>query len=47
MVEFKAVHSFRDVRYKEIESMILSAENLSYSYGDRLLFENITFNVEE
>lgn len=27
--------------------MILSAENLSYSYGDRLLFENITFNVEE
>ena len=47
MVEFKVVHSFRDVRYKEIESMILSAENLSYSYGDRLLFENITFNVEE
>ena len=42
MVEFKAVHSFRDVRYKESESMILSAENLSYSYGDRLLFENIT-----
>lgn len=27
--------------------MILSAENLSYSYGDRLLFENVTFNVEE
>ena len=27
--------------------MILSAEDLSYSYGDRLLFENITFNVEE
>lgn len=27
--------------------MILSAENLSYSYGDRVLFENITFNVEE
>lgn len=27
--------------------MILSAENLSHSYGDRLLFENITFNVEE
>ena len=47
MVEFKAVHSFRDDRYKESESMILSAENLSYSYGDRLLFENITFNVEE
>lgn len=27
--------------------MILSAENLSHSYGDRVLFENITFNVEE
>ena len=27
--------------------MILSAENLSHSYGDRLLFENISFNVEE
>ena len=27
--------------------MILSAENLSYSYGARVLFENITFNVEE
>lgn len=27
--------------------MILSAENLSYSYGDRVLFENISFNVEE
>ena len=27
--------------------MILSVENLSHSYGDRLLFENITFNVEE
>jgi len=27
--------------------MILSAENLSYSYGARVLFENISFNVEE
>ncbi len=27
--------------------MILSAENLSFSYGDRVLFKNITFNVEE
>lgn len=27
--------------------MILSAENLSYSYGDRVLFENINFNIEE
>lgn len=27
--------------------MILSAENLSCSYGDRVLFENISFNVEE
>lgn len=27
--------------------MILSAENLSHSYGDRLLFANVTFNVEE
>ena len=27
--------------------MILSAENLSFSYGDRVLFKNINFNVEE
>lgn len=27
--------------------MILSAENMSRSYGDRVLFENISFNVEE
>lgn len=27
--------------------MILSAENMSRSYGDRILFENISFNVEE
>lgn len=27
--------------------MILSAENLSHSYGGRVLFENISFNVEE
>lgn len=27
--------------------MILSAENLSRSYGDRILFENVSFNVEE
>ena len=27
--------------------MILSAENLSYSYGARTLFEHVTFNVEE
>ncbi len=27
--------------------MILSVENLSYSYGARTLFENISFNVEE
>ena len=27
--------------------MILSAENLSFSYGDRVLFRNINFNVEE
>lgn len=27
--------------------MILSAENLSFSYGDRVLFKNISFNVEE
>ena len=27
--------------------MILSAENLSRSYGDRILFKNISFNVEE
>lgn len=27
--------------------MILSAENLSKTYGDRVLFENISFNVEE
>ena len=27
--------------------MILSAENLSYSYGARTLFENVIFNVEE
>ena len=27
--------------------MILSAENLSRSYGDRVLFENVSFNVEE
>ena len=27
--------------------MILSAENLSYSYGTRTLFENVSFNVEE
>lgn len=27
--------------------MILSVENLSRSYGDRVLFENISFNIEE
>lgn len=27
--------------------MILSAENLSHSYGGRVLFENISFNIEE
>ena len=27
--------------------MILSAETLSFSYGDRVLFKNINFNVEE
>ena len=27
--------------------MILSAENLTRSYGERILFENVTFNVEE
>lgn len=27
--------------------MILSAENLAYSYGARTLFENVSFNVEE
>ena len=27
--------------------MILSAENLSFSYGDRVLFKNINLNVEE
>ena len=27
--------------------MILSVENMSRSYGDRVLFENISFNVEE
>lgn len=27
--------------------MTLSAENLSYSYGTRTLFENVSFNVEE
>lgn len=27
--------------------MILSAENLAYSYGARTLFEDVTFNVEE
>ena len=27
--------------------MILSAENMSRSYGDRILFENISFNIEE
>lgn len=27
--------------------MILSAENLSRSYGERVLFENVSFNVEE
>ncbi len=27
--------------------MILSAENLSFSYGDRVLFKNISFNVED
>ncbi|MDO4528136.1 MAG: ABC-F family ATP-binding cassette domain-containing protein [bacterium] len=27
--------------------MILNAENLSFSYGDRVLFKNICFNVEE
>ena len=27
--------------------MILSAENLSFSYGNRVLFKNINFNVEE
>lgn len=27
--------------------MILSVENLSYSYGARTLFENVSFNVEE
>lgn len=27
--------------------MILAAENLSFSYGVRTLFENVTFNVEE
>lgn len=27
--------------------MILSAENLTYSYGDRTLFTNVSFNVEE
>lgn len=27
--------------------MILSAENLSFSYGDRQLFKDISFNVEE
>ncbi len=27
--------------------MILSAENLSFSYGDRVLFKNINFNVED
>ena len=31
----------------EEKKMILSAENLSYSYGARTLFENVTFNVEE
>ncbi len=27
--------------------MILSAENMSRSYGDRVFFENISFNIEE
>lgn len=27
--------------------MILSAENMSRSYGDRVLFKNISFNIEE
>ena len=27
--------------------MILSAENLTYSYGVRTLFEDVSFNVEE
>ena len=27
--------------------MILSAENMSRSYGDRVLFENISFNIED
>ena len=27
--------------------MILSAENLTFSYGERTLFEGVTFNVEE
>lgn len=27
--------------------MILSAENMARSYGDRVLFENISFNIEE
>ena len=27
--------------------MILSAENLAFSYGERTLFEGVTFNVEE
>lgn len=27
--------------------MILSVENLSYSYGDRVLFKDLSFNVEE
>lgn len=27
--------------------MILSVENLSYSYGERTLFQNISFNVED
>lgn len=27
--------------------MILSAENLSHSYGVRTLFKNISFNIEE
>ena len=28
-------------------TMILSAENLAFSYGERTLFEGVTFNVEE
>ena len=48
LAKLQFIHlTFINIKYKEIKVMILSAENLTYSYGVRTLFEDVSFNVEE